>query len=54
MFGEDLDLCKRVWERKHEIHYLPNTKIIHYKGQSVKTATYDSRDAFYKIYEYLY
>ena len=48
MFGEDLDLCKRVWEENYEIHYLPKTKIIHYKGQSVKTATYDSRDAFYK------
>ena len=48
MFGEDLDLCKRVWEENYEIHYLPKTKIIHYKGQSVKTATYDSREAFYK------
>ena len=47
MFGEDLDLCKRIWESNHEIHYLPETKIIHYKGESVKTAPYDSREAFY-------
>ena len=47
MFGEDLDLCKRVWENGHGIHYLPETKIIHYKGESVKTAPYDSREAFY-------
>ena len=47
MFGEDLDLCKRIWESKHEIHYIPYTKIIHYKGESVRTAPYDSREAFY-------
>jgi len=47
MFGEDLDICKRVWENNYEIHYLPKTKIIHYKGESVKTAPYDSREAFY-------
>jgi len=47
MFGEDLDLCKRVWENGHGIYYLPETKIIHYKGESVKTAPYDSREAFY-------
>jgi len=47
MFGEDLDLCKRMWESQYEIHYVPDTKIIHYKGESVKTAPYDSREAFY-------
>ena len=47
MFGEDLDLCKRMWESDHEIHYLPDTKIIHYKGESVRAAPYDSREAFY-------
>ena len=47
MFGEDLDLCKRVWAKNYEIHYVPDTKIVHYKGESVKTAPYDSREAFY-------
>ena len=47
MFGEDLDLCARVWESGNEIHYVSETKIIHYKGESVKTAPYDSREAFY-------
>ena len=48
MFGEDLDLCKRIWESDHEIHYMPGTKIIHYKGESVRAAPYDSREAFYQ------
>jgi len=47
MFGEDLDLCARIWESGQEVHYSPETKIIHYKGESVKTAPYDSREAFY-------
>ena len=47
MFGEDLDLCARIWESGQEVHYVPETKIVHYKGESVKTAPYDSREAFY-------
>ena len=32
MFGEDLDLCARIWESGQEVHYVPETKIVHYKG----------------------
>tara|TARA_B110000263_G_C15311864_1_gene513939 strand:- start:764 stop:2824 length:2061 start_codon:yes stop_codon:yes gene_type:complete len=48
MFGEDLDLCARIWKSGLEVHYVPKTKIIHYKGASVKLAPYDSREAFYE------
>ena len=48
MFGEDLDICARIWEIGQEVHYSPETKIIHYKGESVKAAPYDSREAFYQ------
>jgi len=47
MFGEDLDICYRVKQAGYEIHYLPQTQIIHYKGESVKTAPFDSLNAFY-------
>ncbi len=47
MFGEDLDLCFRIWQTGKEVHYVPTTQIIHYQGESVKTAPYDSINAFY-------
>jgi len=47
MFGEDLDLCYRTWQAGYEIHYLPTTQIVHYQGESVKSAPFDSINAFY-------
>ncbi|MFL3044397.1 MAG: glycosyltransferase [Candidatus Neomarinimicrobiota bacterium] len=47
MFGEDLDLCTRVWKNNYEIHYVPQTQIVHYQGESVKSAPFDSINAFY-------
>lgn len=36
MYGEDIDLCKRVHEQGRCIWYYPKTNIIHYKGESAK------------------
>ncbi|MBC8175027.1 MAG: glycosyltransferase [Candidatus Marinimicrobia bacterium] len=47
MFGEDLDFCFRTIENGYKIHYLPTTQIIHYKGESVKVAQFDSIRSFY-------
>lgn len=47
MFGEDLDLCSRIWKNNYEVHYVPNTQIIHYQGESVKSAPFDSINEFY-------
>lgn len=47
MFGEDLDICYQVYQNGYEIHYLPTTQIMHYQGESVKSAPFDSLNAFY-------
>ena len=36
MYGEDLDWCYRIQQAGWEIHYTPDTQIIHYKGESTK------------------
>lgn len=36
MYGEDLDLCYRIKEAGWTIMYVPETQIIHYKGESTK------------------
>jgi hypothetical protein len=47
MYGEDLDLCKRIIQLGKEIHYVPTTQIIHYGGESVRSAKFDSINAFF-------
>lgn len=36
MYGEDIDLCYRVQNTDYYIDYVPETSIIHYKGESTK------------------
>jgi hypothetical protein len=48
MYGEDLDLCRRVQLAGKQVFYLPDTTILHYKGESAKSAPFDSLMAFYK------
>jgi len=48
MFGEDLDFCFRTLQSGREIHYVPLTQIVHYKGESVKVTPFDSRRWFYE------
>ena len=48
MFGEDLDFCYRIKQTERDVIYNPNTTIIHYKGESVKTAPYDMIEIFYQ------
>lgn len=47
MYGEDLDLCFRVKKSGYEVHYVADTSILHYKGESAKFAPFDSIVAFY-------
>jgi hypothetical protein len=48
MYGEDLDLCRRVQLSGKSVYYIPETTIIHYKGESSKSAPFDSLLAFYR------
>lgn len=36
MYGEDIDLCYRTLKAGYRIRYVPETSIIHYKGESTK------------------
>lgn len=55
MYGEDIDLSYRVTEAGWEIHYVPETSIIHYKGESTKKneLAYNRlfNDAIYKFFD---
>ena len=51
MFGEDIDFCYRIKNKGYDIIYNPNTEIMHYKGESVKTAPYDMVNIFYNAME---
>ena len=49
MYGEDLDICYRVKQAGWEIFYVPDTEIIHFKGESTKTvSTLKNRRDFFK------
>jgi len=48
MYAEDLDFCYRIKEAGWEIYYVPDTQIVHYKGESAKLASFDNLIVFYK------
>ena len=48
MFGEDLDYAFRVQQKGYKILYEPETEVIHYKGESVKSAPHDMIKIFYE------
>ena len=47
MYGEDIDWSRRIVEGGFEIHYLAETAIIHYKGESTKKASLSYVKTFY-------
>lgn len=48
MYGEDIDLCFRIIRAGAKIYYLPDTSIIHYKGESTRHSTLEYVRTFYK------
>lgn len=47
MYGEDVDLCYRIKKEGYKIFYLPETKAIHYKGESTKKGEFSFVSNFY-------
>jgi len=48
MYGEDIDLSYRIIQAGYKNYYLPDTRIIHYKGESTKKGTINYVIVFYK------
>ena len=48
MYGEDIDLSYRIIKAGYKNYYLPDTRIIHYKGESTKKGTVNYVIVFYK------
>ncbi len=48
MYGEDIDLSYRITKAGFKNYYFPETRIIHYKGESTKKSTVNYVIVFYR------
>ncbi len=48
MYGEDIDLSYRITQAGYKNYYFPETRIIHYKGESTKKSSVNYVFVFYK------
>ena len=48
MYGEDIDLSYRIIKAGYKNYYFPETRIIHYKGESTKKSSINYVVMFYK------
>jgi O-antigen biosynthesis protein len=48
MYGEDIDLSYRIKKGGYKNYYFPNTRIIHYKGESTKKSSVNYVFVFYR------
>ena len=48
MYGEDIDLSYRIIKAGYKNYYFPETKIIHYKGESTKKGSLNYVRTFYQ------
>ena len=48
MYGEDLDWCFKIKRAGWKVYYVSETRIIHYKGESVRRSDIDEVRTFYR------
>jgi GT2 family glycosyltransferase len=48
MYGEDIDLSYRITQAGYKNYYFPDTRIIHYKGESTKKSSINYVFVFYR------
>jgi len=48
MYGEDIDLSYRITLAGYKIYYHPNTRVIHYRGESTKKSSINYVFVFYQ------
>ncbi len=48
MYGEDIDLSYRITQAGYKNYYYPDTRIIHYKGESTKKSSINYVFVFYR------
>lgn len=48
MYGEDIDLSYRITKGSYKNYYFPETRIIHYKGESTKKSSVNYVFVFYR------
>lgn len=48
MYGEDIDLSYRIVQAGYKNYYFPDTRIIHYKGESTKKSSVNYVFVFYR------
>jgi hypothetical protein len=53
MYGEDLDLCRRVREEKYEVRFCPQVSVLHLGGKSQRTFLEQKWQYFKSLYYYL-
>lgn len=51
MYGEDLDLCYRIYQNNGKVAYFHQTSIIHIKGESTRRSSIDETKHFYQAME---
>ena len=51
MYGEDIDMSYRITQGGYKNYYFPETRIIHYKGESTKKTSVNYVFVFYKAME---